>query len=256
MVLVSTASLNIPKEKKTKSIIQSIARTALIPSVVAGNAITGVIERNIQKTINPSYTAGRTTTKEAASTTTGKILGSAIAATGAASVVASGAAGKALSTTKGKTAALVVGGAASISPTITKAVIETPAALVDTGAKIGGEVEKIPDIENKDIGLGGLLLAGAGGLLAGAGITKGAEIIKDFSTGNEGAAGLLGTNDTISNAGVITPQTQTLTKSTGTKRKKTRSKAQQQKISQSVRINISNKNSANRTNKYINTRMF
>jgi len=242
MVVVKTSSL-IPTKKK--SVIQSIARTALIPSVVIGNAITGVIEKNIQKTIQPEYTAGRTTTKQAAETTFGKVLGSGIAATGAALIVASGAAGKALSTVKGKVAGLVVAGAASVSPTVTKAVIEAPAALVDTGITIGKEVEKLPTSTTQDLGVGGLLVAGAGGLLAGA---AGSSIINYFkdnkaalpetiSTGNQG--GMLGTSDIISDSGVVTPQT---TSNTTTKRKKRRSKPQHQNITQSVRISINNQN--------------
>jgi len=243
MVVVNTSSI-IPTEKK-KSVIQSIARTALIPSVVIGNAITGVIEKNIQKKVDSSYTAGRTTTKEASETTFGKVLGTAIAGTAAALVVASGTAGKVLSTTKGKAAGLVVAGAASISPTVTKAVIEAPAALVDTGIGIGKAVENLPTETTKDLGVGGLLVAGAGGLLAGA---AGSSIINYFkdnkaalpetiSTGNQG--GMLGTSDIISNSGVVTPQTAS---NTTTKRKKKRSKPQHQNITQSVRISINNQN--------------
>ena len=256
MAIVKTSTL-IPQEKKKKSIIESISRTALIPSVVIGNAITGVIEKNIQKTIDPTYQAKRTTTKEAASTTTGKILGTGIAAAAVGLAVTSGAAGKVFSTPKAKAVGLVTAGASSISPTVTKAVIESPAALVDLGIGIGKEVEKLPTETTQDLGVGGLILAGAGGLLAGAGITKGIEAVKDItSKGNEGAAGLLGTSDTIENAGVVTPQTTTM-KTPSTKRKKTRYKAQPSKISQSVRINIANSNTAHRiTKRYLNNRMY
>lgn len=253
MAVVNTKDI-LPQEKKSKSIIQSVARTALIPSVVLGNLATKAIEKNIQKTIDPTYKASYTTTKQAAETTTGKILGAGIATTGAALVVASGVAGKVLSTTKGKVAGLITAGAASVSPTVTKAVIEAPAALVDTGIKLGAEVEKIPTEQTEDLGVGGLLLAGAGGLLAGYGITKGVDAIK--SIGNEGVikdAGMLGTNDVMENAGVVTPQTTSMSKTASKKRKKTRSKALPQQIRQSVRIDIDNRNSAHRiTKKYIN----
>lgn len=252
MAVVNTKDI-LPQEKKSKSIIQSVARTALIPSVVLGNAITKVIEKDIQKNVNPDYKASYTTTKQAAETTTGKILGAGIATTGAALVVASGVAGKVLSTTKGKVAGLITAGAASVSPTVTKAVIEAPAALVDTGIKLGAEVEKIPTEQTQDLGVGGLLLAGAGGLLAGYGISTGVEAIKDIGTNEMKDAGMLGTNDVMENAGVITPQTTTMSKTASKKRKKTRSKALPQQIRQSVRIDIDNRNSAHRiTKKYIN----
>lgn len=251
MVIVNTKDI-LPQEKKSKSVIQSIARTALIPSVVLGNLALKGIEKNIQKNVDPTYTVKYTTTKEAAETTTGKILGSTIAAAAVGLTVASGVAGKALSTPKGKAIGLLTAGAASVSPTVTKAVIETPAALVDTGIKIGESIEGMPTDKTKDLGVGGLLLAGAGGLLAGAGIAAATNAIKDISKGSEGAAGLLGTNDTIENAGVITPQTTTMSKTASKKRKKTRSKALPQQIRQSVRIDINNRNTAHRiTKKYI-----
>jgi hypothetical protein len=260
MAIVNTSTL-IPQEKKKKSIIESISRTALIPSVVIGNAITGSLEKKANKYAAkigaPAVEFKRTTTKEAADTTTGKILGSAIAATGAALVVASGAAAKVLSTPTNKAVGLLVAGGASVSPTITKAVIEAPAALVDTGIKIGQEVEKLPQEVTENKGVGGLILAGAGGIGAGIGITSAVNFIKDkFSNGSEGVtkdAGLLGNSDIIKDSGIVTPQTQPLSKTSTSTRKKKRYKAQPSKISQSVRINIANSNTAHRiTKKYIN----
>lgn len=243
--------------KKT-SVLKSIARTALLPAVAIGNAITTAIEKNIQKTIDPTYTAKRTTTAEAADTTIGKILGGATAATGAALAVATGAAGKAISTTAGKIAAPLVIGAASVSPKVTSAVISTPAFLYDKGLNIGQAVENTPNLSS-DSGVTNLLIAGG----IGAGLGAAGTAISNLINKNKDdvgmliseipsttpAAEVLGSATSTGNAGVITPQTETLTKTSTKKRKKTRRKAPPLNVNQRVNIML-NQKIANK--KYIN----
>jgi hypothetical protein len=76
----------------------------------------------------------------------------------------------------------------------------------------------------------------------------------DTSTGNQGVATQQGTADIIDNSGVITPQTQVLTKTATTKRKKKRLQARTANISQRVNIVMSQSQNKRYINKFVQSR--
>jgi hypothetical protein len=159
-------------------------------------------------------------------------------------------------------AASIIAPIAILAPKTTKTVFSSPEATKTTVAALinpyaglvvgleqgsgllGTAISKASDTTKAAI-VGGL------GVATGAGAAYGISSLLESSTGIQGvdsAAGLLGTNDVMSSAGVQTPQTQTLSKSSTTKRKKSRSKALPQQIRQSVRIDINN----NHSKRYLN----
>jgi len=139
-------------------IIKSISKIALTPSVAVGN----VIVAGLEKITGKKY--GRTTTEELASTTAGKVLGTAIAGTAAAltaaTIAAVPAAAAATRETATKAAAVVKANpikTAIAAPIITgavisqpekaaKAIVQTPFQLGNVGANIAN-LAASPSIE-------------------------------------------------------------------------------------------------------------
>jgi hypothetical protein len=76
----------------------------------------------------------------------------------------------------------------------------------------------------------------------------------DTSTGNQGVATPQGAAGTIENAGVVTPQTQVLTKTATGKRKKTRLQPRTANISQRVNIVMSQSQNKRYINKFVQSR--
>lgn len=237
------------------SIIKSISKYGIAPAVGIGNLITAGLEKITGK----KY--ARQTLEKASSTTFGKILGVATLGTAITLGVAAAPAAAGRVATSfipksglGKAGAIILGGAAVSSPKIASAVIEAPLTGFKTGTAIGEAVENLPaEVQEKagKFGTAGLLVAGIGGLVAGAGATQ-IPKIKEFFAGE--TEGLLETLPAQAGAGPdqptaigpaaampTGPQTEPLKKTGGKRRGKAKIKQfqpQGQKIMQSVIVNV------------------
>lgn len=228
---------------KNKGIIKSVSKYGLLIPVALGNLAT----KGLEKITKKKY--GRTTAEELSKTTAGKIIGGGIVATstalgGAVAITHAGGIataqtiGKALipKTPLGKTVGLLTLGGAVASPTIATAVLEAPIKVFQTGQKIGAEVEKMPEEKTKDKSALGLLLAGAGGLIAGsvagAGISnlleKTPEIPKESA-------------DNYLDAPIPQPY-ETISTTSGKKRKRKARANVQPMIKNSVKVLVNNNN--------------
>lgn len=254
------------------SILSSIQKIALTPSVFAGNLISKGI------TAVTGVKTAQQTTSQLQATTAGKVLGTAIAATGTAALLLASptTTSKIVSaitptTIKGKvigaTAGLVVGGAVASNP---KIIPQTISGLANFGTNIG-EVSKNPtsqgfiDIvkENPVISAGvGLVVAGAvgkgvGGIVASALNT--AAIRENTAASQTGqvlgaapleTAGVSSDSTLQTDTQGITPQaTQSITSKP---RKRRKSKSVNSGVRQSVKVNIVNTGMRITNKKYLN----
>ena len=123
-------------------LIQNIANIALKPSVAIGNFITGLFG-----------VKAKSTSEQLSTTTAGKVLGSAIAATGAGLLVATGTAGKVASVaikTPIKSAAIVLGTATILqSEKLTKAVTDLPKQTATLSTNVADLIDN-PSIANAE----------------------------------------------------------------------------------------------------------
>jgi len=284
------------------SLTKKVAKVGLAVPVAVGNLITTGIEKVTGKTYD------KRTLDEAASTTTGKILGTAITAGAAfvagSAIAASPTATAAISKTAQavsktisssptlKTGLLTAGTIAAFAPETTKQIISTPegtktavATIINPMAGLVVGLEQgtsylksavdanYPELENKtksiidkakDIApkVGAAVAVAAPVVISTLLPDKTEEKPKaqtpDVSTlpVDKITAIPATTQPNTAVTSPVLPETQILKATTGTasaKRKKSRSKALQSKISQSVRVNILNHNSAHRiTKRYLN----
>lgn len=230
-------------KNKSKGAIKSISKYGLLIPTALGNLAT----KGLEKITGKKY--GRTTAEELSKTTAGKILGTAIVGTGAAAAIAAQPAialkaAKAITpkTAVGKTLGLVTAGAVLTSPTIATAVLEAPLNLINTGKKIGKEVESSPDDLKETAskaGKYGLLALGAAGLIgAGAGALTN-ELLNQKETLLQNKEGVLVQPETTSYLDAPEP-TEYETISTTKKRKRKAVVKDYPKVNQSVRIMINN----------------
>lgn len=253
-------------------LLSSLQKIALAPSVFIGNTISNVIK--------PS--SGTTTTSQLQATTAGKVLGTAIAGTGAALAYAAAPVGsistaaKSLipTTAKGKITAIVaapvVAGILSKNPS---APFQAAGQLGELGADIG-TFSANPSLQTaKDIVKGSPLIsaaAGAAGLAAAGGLIIPA--VSGYLTREEmqrqtaaferqaaaaEAGGVFPVMSGLDNpvAAQDLPQGAQAqgSKASPKKRRKSRQQALQQTIRQSVRVNVNQKQSAHRISKrYLN----
>jgi len=275
-------------------LLSSITKIGLAVPVKVGNLITGAIS----KVTGKEY--GQRTLEEAAKTTTGKILGTAIAAgaataagiavgTSAAAPAIAKAAKTAVNVFKAapapvKTGIVTAAAVATFAPATTKAILSQPetaktaaAAIVSpaaglivgleqgTGVLSTALKENFPKVSEviKDAAPQIIGTAAVLGTAAAAAI----PIVKDKATEITTAAPTTNTAQTIpaapavqtatAAANPVLPQTEVLTATTGTSSTKKRKRSSRikdfPKVSQSVRLNILNLNSAHRTTKrYLN----
>lgn len=230
-------------------ILSTISNLALKPSTALGNLATAGLEKITGK----EY--GRTTSKELASTTPGKILGLGIATTAGALVVATGAAASA---------------ARVVIPAATKAVVTSPvktilgttvaAGIIASGAgtkivsttykgsKTAGEVitgeKSLGGDTIKDVTKTAGIVLGVGAVGAAAGL-----VAEKVLTGNDNVESLIPTTPAsvtsqvaaseIAPTGVTEMPATPQTVSTTTRKKYKKKKIESQRISQIVKINVS-----------------
>lgn len=275
-------------------LLSSITKIGLAVPVKVGNLITGAIS----KVTGKEY--GQRTLEEAAKTTTGKILGTAItagAATAAGLAIGTSAAAPAIAKAAKtavnvfkaapapvKTGIVTAAAVATFAPATTKAILSQPetaktaaAAIVSpaaglivgleqgTGVLSTALKENFPKVSEviKDAAPQIIGTAAVLGTAAAAAI----PIVKDKATEITTAAPTTNTAQTIpaapavqtatAAANPVLPQTEVLTATTGTSSTKKRKRSSRikdfPKVSQSVRLNILNLNSAHRTTKrYLN----
>lgn len=241
------------KTKKKKSPL--LIRLGLAPAVLLGNLITKGLEVVTKKTY------GRQTTKELASTPTGKVLGAGtvIAATAlgiaASPVVAAGglkgfAASLIPTSAIGKAATLLGIGVATVSPTFAKAIYEAPRVLVETGEEIGLAIEELP--EEEKVGVSPL------GLVAAAVIGAAAVSIPAIIKGKEEEIPTLPLPlEKEKDVGVFeTPITPELVEIPPKRRKKRAIQPRQQIIKQSVRVLVSPIQKQSITQRYLKVAQF
>lgn len=237
----------------------------MLPAVKIGNLITSGLEKVTGKKF------GRQTTKELASTKAGKILGIATVGTAAITAVAINPSLAARAVTGllpksavGRAATTLAGGAVVTSPTVRKAVFETPSVIFETGEAIGAEVEK----EKKAGGATskttqGLIIGAAAGLLIPKIIDKGKKSLDKIPSpaeaeaafgqipSSKGTQGLPALEDFPGSPALTpeTPATQELNPKKKRKASKKRLEAPRQTITQrvDVRVNAGNKRYINMT---------
>jgi hypothetical protein len=262
-------------------LFNSIIKTALAPSVAIGN----VISKGI--TATTGIKTGTTTTSQLASTTPGKILGGAIASTAVAAAVAAAPASvvagagnvaktvaKALVPTTAKgviTTAIVAPVAVGVLSKNPSAPLQVTSSLVNVGQGIG-TFSSNPTLENalniaKEnpiiTALGGVAILGAGvktivpaiasyentqAIKEQTGVLKaGGNVIPVIPQETQGEVIPLATDTT----GIKTQETTSIKAKPSVKRGK--AKTSTKGMIQSVRVNVINRNSANRqTKNYLN----
>lgn len=223
-----------------------LIRLALAPSVFLGNLATKLFFPKVKT---------RQTTKELAKTTGGRVLGGAILGTSAllGLALAPGGIGRGLATLIPKTpfgraTTLGLAGLATASPTVAKAVFETPRVIFEKTEEIGEKIEALP----KDITEGKGVLGLVAAALAGGGLVAAAsQVPKIFGAAKETLDLIPKSPSGIGSELPVTPQTEVIEAGTPEtkpkQRRKTRRKVPSVRVSQRVNVIVQqNKNFLNR----------